>query len=228
MDYNPPGCSVHGIFQARILKWVAISFSRYLPNPGIKFASPALAGKFFSTELPGKPTSIFTSTLIPQQLYEISWIIIPMLLVRGDCCSSTLNKCSLGCHNYQSNSRSGTLSCTLWYSCLLQKASAWQFWAIWQRVAPKMGHGEVLTKRSPLEKGMTNYISILALRTTWTLWKGKKIWHWKMNSPGREVPSMLLEIRGDLSTDPERMNRWSQSKTKQNKTASCGSDCWWK
>ena len=28
MDCNPPGSSVHGISQARILKWVAISFSR--------------------------------------------------------------------------------------------------------------------------------------------------------------------------------------------------------
>ena len=28
MDYNPPGSSVHGILQARILEWVAISFSR--------------------------------------------------------------------------------------------------------------------------------------------------------------------------------------------------------
>ena len=28
VDYGPPGSSVHGIFQARILEWVAISFSR--------------------------------------------------------------------------------------------------------------------------------------------------------------------------------------------------------
>ena len=28
MDCSPPGSSVHGIFQARILKWVAISFCR--------------------------------------------------------------------------------------------------------------------------------------------------------------------------------------------------------
>ena len=27
MDYSPPGSSVHGIFQARVLEWVAISFS---------------------------------------------------------------------------------------------------------------------------------------------------------------------------------------------------------
>jgi len=28
MDCSPPGSSAHGIFQARILEWVAISFSR--------------------------------------------------------------------------------------------------------------------------------------------------------------------------------------------------------
>ena len=54
MDYNQPGSSVHGIFQARILEWVAIPFSRGLLNPGIKAGSPALAGRFFTTELPRK------------------------------------------------------------------------------------------------------------------------------------------------------------------------------
>ena len=33
MDYNPPVSSVHGIFQARILEWVAISFSRESSPP---------------------------------------------------------------------------------------------------------------------------------------------------------------------------------------------------
>ena len=28
VDCSPPGSSVHGIFQARILEWVTISFSR--------------------------------------------------------------------------------------------------------------------------------------------------------------------------------------------------------
>ena len=27
MDYSPPGSPIHGIFQARVLKWGAISFS---------------------------------------------------------------------------------------------------------------------------------------------------------------------------------------------------------
>ena len=30
MDYSPPGPSVHGISQARVLEWVAIAFSEYL------------------------------------------------------------------------------------------------------------------------------------------------------------------------------------------------------
>ena len=43
LDYSLPGSSVYGIFQD-------------LPDPGIKPASPALAGGFFTTESPEKPT----------------------------------------------------------------------------------------------------------------------------------------------------------------------------
>ena len=28
IDYTPPSSSVHGIFQARILEWIAISYSK--------------------------------------------------------------------------------------------------------------------------------------------------------------------------------------------------------
>ena len=42
------------IFMARILEWVAISSSRDLPDPDIELASSALAGGFFTTELPAK------------------------------------------------------------------------------------------------------------------------------------------------------------------------------
>ena len=37
-----PDSSVHGIFQAIVLEWIAISFSRELPNPGIEPGSPTL------------------------------------------------------------------------------------------------------------------------------------------------------------------------------------------
>ena len=52
MDCNPPGSSVHGIFQSRTLEGVARSSSRGFPNPGIErvsLLSPALAGRFFTT-----------------------------------------------------------------------------------------------------------------------------------------------------------------------------------
>ena len=53
MDSSPPGSTVHGILQERILEWVAISSSREdLPNSGIEPAflmSPALGDGFFTT-----------------------------------------------------------------------------------------------------------------------------------------------------------------------------------
>ena len=58
MDCSPPGSSVHGTLQARILEWVAMPFSRDLPHPGIEPGSPvspALAAGVFTTEPPGKP-----------------------------------------------------------------------------------------------------------------------------------------------------------------------------
>ena len=43
LDYSPPGSSIHGILQARILEWVAIPFSRGSSQPpGIGPRSPSL------------------------------------------------------------------------------------------------------------------------------------------------------------------------------------------
>ena len=57
MDHSPPGFSVHGVFEARRLEWVAIFSSRGSSDPGIEPGSPAsppLAGRFFTLEPPGK------------------------------------------------------------------------------------------------------------------------------------------------------------------------------
>ena len=50
-----------------------------------------------------------------------------------------------------------------------------------------------------LEKGMANHFSILASRTPWTVWKGKKIGQWMRNSPGWWVPNMLLLLLSRFS-----------------------------
>ena len=58
MDCSPPGSSVHGILQARILKWVAIPCSRDLSDPGIKSVlpmSPALQVDSFPLSHQGSP-----------------------------------------------------------------------------------------------------------------------------------------------------------------------------
>ena len=50
MDCSLPGSSVHGILQARILKYVAMP--SYLPDPGIEptsLMSPAVAGELLTT-----------------------------------------------------------------------------------------------------------------------------------------------------------------------------------
>ena len=55
VDCSLPGSSVHGILQARILKWVVIPFSGDLPNSEVEPASPALQADSLLSEPPGKP-----------------------------------------------------------------------------------------------------------------------------------------------------------------------------
>ena len=55
MDCSPLGFSVHGIFQAGILEYVAIPTPGDLHNPGIEPGSLALQADSFSTLLSGKP-----------------------------------------------------------------------------------------------------------------------------------------------------------------------------
>ena len=52
MDCSPPGSSIHGILQARILEWVAIPVSRGSSDPGIKPESPALQVDSLPSEPP--------------------------------------------------------------------------------------------------------------------------------------------------------------------------------
>ena len=55
MDCSPPGSSVHEIFPARILEWVAIPFPGDIPHLGIEHKTPALQATTLPSEPPGKP-----------------------------------------------------------------------------------------------------------------------------------------------------------------------------
>ena len=66
MDCSPPGSSVHGIFQARILEWVAMPYSRGSSQPRDGTQVSCTACGFLPSELPGKP--IFLPTF-PKLLF---------------------------------------------------------------------------------------------------------------------------------------------------------------
>ena len=64
MGWGPPSSFVHGIFQAGILEWVAIPFSKDLPDPGIKPGSPVLQANSLLSEPIGntlKSINVFIS-----------------------------------------------------------------------------------------------------------------------------------------------------------------------
>ena len=71
MNCSPPGSSLHRISHARILEWVAISFSRQSSWPRDRTYISCLASGFFSTESPGKSNFIvyiYVST-------KMSWLL---------------------------------------------------------------------------------------------------------------------------------------------------------
>ena len=62
MDCSPPGSPVHGILQARILEWVAISFSRVSSQPRDQTRVSCIVGRHFHHLSPQKDLYQHTTT----------------------------------------------------------------------------------------------------------------------------------------------------------------------
>ena len=96
MDCSLPGFSIHGIFQARVLEWVAISFSRGSENPVIEPGSPALEADALTSEPPGKPMTNLDSILksrditLPTKVQLVKAMVFPIVMYR--CESWTVKK----------------------------------------------------------------------------------------------------------------------------------------
>ena len=73
---SPPVSSVHGILQARILKWVPFPSPGDLPNPGMEPSSPALKAHSLPSEPPGKLNIVE----ITQTLYNFCLQLSPSFL----------------------------------------------------------------------------------------------------------------------------------------------------
>ena len=50
MECSPPGSTVHEIFQARIMEWIAFPLPGDLPDPETELTYPALACELLTTE----------------------------------------------------------------------------------------------------------------------------------------------------------------------------------
>ena len=75
MDCSPPGSSVHGIFQANLLEWIAISFSRGYSRPRDRTRVSCIVGRFFTDwrmESENESCLVVSDSLWPQGLYS-SW-----------------------------------------------------------------------------------------------------------------------------------------------------------
>ena len=77
MNYSLLGSSVHGILHTRILEWVAIPFSRGLPDPGMKARSPALQVGSLPSEPPGKPSNprVIEWNQLDLQIYLVQFCV---------------------------------------------------------------------------------------------------------------------------------------------------------
>ena len=67
MDSRSPGSSVHGISQQEYWEGLPFPSPGDLPRPGIKPEASALAGRFFTTEPPGKPSQLMNKFRIMKE-----------------------------------------------------------------------------------------------------------------------------------------------------------------
>ena len=90
VDCRPLGSSLHRTFQARILEWVAVSFSRGVSQPKYQTQVSCTAGRFFTTELLGLPRMPFSSVQFSRSVLSDSLQPHESQHARPPCPSQTL------------------------------------------------------------------------------------------------------------------------------------------
>ena len=156
-----------GILQARILEWVAICFSRGSSQPRDWTWVSCIAGRLFTMWLWFQSVCPLMPSL---SAYHLTWFSLTLNV--GYLFMADTAKCSRCSLPWTWDISSQLCLCAIIAACTVEPPKTDGSW--WRG----------LTQCGPLEKGIANHFSILALRTPWTIWKGKKIGHWKKNSPG--------------------------------------------
>ena len=91
---SPPGSSVHGILQGRILEWVSMASCGGSSHPGIELAYLALAGRFLTTSATWK-APIRRSLRLDEDIKEEPWNDWPGTLIRKERDSSEFALCQV-------------------------------------------------------------------------------------------------------------------------------------
>ena len=81
MDCGLPSSSVHGIFQARILEWVAISFSRRSSQPRDQTQVSRTVGRHFTVWTIREFSASWNNRLVPNRKRSTSRLYIVTLLI---------------------------------------------------------------------------------------------------------------------------------------------------
>ena len=96
MYCSPPGSSVHGILQARILEWVAMpcssGSSQSRDRTLVSFGS-CISGRFFITERPGKPP--FPIILSKWSMSQIPGLYLSKTFKKSFCWSRVALQCCI-------------------------------------------------------------------------------------------------------------------------------------
>ena len=140
MGCSHPAPCVQGIFQARILEWVAICFFKGSPKLGFEPASPALAGRFFITDPPGKPCILDQYSLKPSKTSKarksLRRSLRDMMTKCPECCGmlrSVHGFCMLlfSCEVVSNSFTTWILSRSLTHHFLMASVLDWGFLKFW-------------------------------------------------------------------------------------------------
>ena len=98
MDCSLPGSSVHGILQARILEWVAIPFSRDLPDPEITPMSQLCLGQLKKELSRWSFQSLLSKPRITEMWHAVTfWQNDGLCLIQGSSMSHVIWRHEISC-----------------------------------------------------------------------------------------------------------------------------------
>ena len=98
MDYSPPGSSVHGILQARILEWVAIPFSRKYFQPRDQIKVSWTAGRLFTDWVIREASREVTNTTLLLSPWLWTHLMVVIVMTFGKLCWLFIH--TILCHSF--------------------------------------------------------------------------------------------------------------------------------